>query len=96
MGRVETVTNSSEDNSGSSKGSSKGSSSGGEMPCLVCNAPIAVDPVALLAGGRAVCGGCGTVLRLEPGEGLRQTVERFEAAKREVRQVIGGRVRRRP
>lgn len=75
-------------------GSEGTAGTGGEMPCPVCRTPIAVDPVALLAGARAVCGGCGTAMRLEPGEGVRQTVEQFEAARREVRQVIGGRKRR--
>jgi hypothetical protein len=64
------------------------------MPCPICRAPIAIDPVALLGGQKASCGNCGTALSLEPGESMRSALERFGAARDEVQQVIGGRNRR--
>lgn len=61
------------------------------LPCPLCRTPIAIDPVALVAGEKADCGGCGSALWLEPGEIMRTTIERFDAARAEVKQVIGGR-----
>lgn len=49
---------------------------------------------ALLAGEKAECGECGTALSIEPGESTRVAMQRFEAARDEVQQVIGGRKRR--
>lgn len=65
------------------------------MPCPVCQVPMTLDPVSLLAGQKARCDTCGTALLLEPGETMRSTIERFEAAREEVQQVIGGRKKRR-
>ncbi|WP_435417268.1 hypothetical protein WAB17_10345 [Parerythrobacter aurantius] len=64
------------------------------LPCPLCRTPIAIDPVSLLAGEKADCAGCGSALRLEPGETMRSTIERFDAARAEVKQVIGGRARK--
>ena len=64
------------------------------MPCPVCRAPIAVDVSMLLAGTKAECGECGTALSIEPGERTRAAMERFGAAREEVKQVIGGRKRK--
>jgi hypothetical protein len=60
----------------------------------LCKAPITLDPVALLHGEKAACSQCGTALSLEPGESIRSALGRFEAARDEVQQVIGGRRRR--
>jgi hypothetical protein len=52
---------------------------------------MSIDVPALLTGAKAECGDCGTALSIEPGESARSAMERFEAARDEVQQVIGGR-----
>lgn len=62
--------------------------------CPVCKAPMALDLPALLAGETAECGTCGTALSIQPGKSTRAAMERFGAAREEVKQVIGGRKRK--
>lgn len=56
---------------------------------------MVIDVPAMLTGEKAECGTCGTALAIEPGESTRAAIERFEAARDEVKAVIGGRKRRR-
>lgn len=54
---------------------------------------MVLDLPGLLAGENAECDTCGTALSIQPGESTRAAMERFGAAREEVKQVIGGRKR---
>ena len=56
------------------------------LPCPVCETPIDVNAAALLRGERSACPKCETAIAIEPGQGARDTIARFEQAKREIRQ----------